>query len=376
MKFEDREQTELALDSLFSYDFEDDLPGLEDIEQFDDVMLFKEAILKRIAELGFEGESDSDIVSFLLGLCKDHGADISRQTLSNWICESAPSGGAQSRNNVYRLCFALDFDENRTAEFFLKAYLEKPFNFKDVGECVYYYCLKNKLPYGDAVRIIKTINELPESDNGAFETNTVFIERNVTEITNERKLIDYIAANRAGFKEQGTRARVKLNELLRKCYEIAQQESDLYPGQFNVNKVNNPDALLKVIYDYDARKMRYDKKISISKSNFPRAIKRNFPQRQQIEDIIKGRGSFDSIRKALVVLEFYHYYGDALINGAQGDFDEFTDEMNSILQDTGYIQLYWRNPFDWMFGYCAVSNEPMYTFRDLIEEFYLSNDSE
>ena len=137
-----------------------------------------------------------------------------------------------------------------------------------------------------------------------------------------------------------------------------------------------------MIYGYSARETVSDKSgkrkklfaTSISKSRFPKYIKSNFPQRQQLENILKGKGTFDSIRKALVILEFYNFYGDALIKHKSSPdlFDEFTDELNLLLEECGYIQMYWRNPLDWMIGYCAYADNPLDEFRGLIEEFYLS----
>jgi hypothetical protein len=59
---------------------------------------------------------------------------------------------------------------------------------------------------------------------------------------------------------------------------------------------------------------------------------------------------------------------------AGGLFDEFVTETNTILADCGYVQLYWRNPFDWLIGYCAQSIAPLDTLREFIEEYYLSDE--
>ena len=59
-------------------------------------------------------------------------------------------------------------------------------------------------------------------------------------------------------------------------------------------------------------------------------------------------------------------------------FDEFVDETNELLARCGYVQLYWRNPYDWMFGYCANAidsdEDPLDQFRMLIEELYLNKE--
>lgn len=105
-------------------------------------------------------------------------------------------------------------------------------------------------------------------------------------------------------------------------------------------------------------------------------VKRNWPQREQFAQILeKKTASYDVIRRALIMLTFYDFTANATVNHAleHGIFDEFVDEMNTVLADCGYVQLYWRNPFDWMLGYCAMSPNPLDTFRELIEEYYLSD---
>ena len=55
--------------------------------------------------------------------------------------------------------------------------------------------------------------------------------------------------------------------------------------------------------------------------------------------------------------------------------DEFKTEMNGILEKCGYVQLYWRNPYDWMIGYCIQfagdGGNPIYRLRDIISDMYL-----
>jgi hypothetical protein len=160
----------------------------------------------------------------------------------------------------------------------------------------------------------------------------------------------------------------------------------------------NVDELLRIIYGYGARAEENDQKVhkqSISKSNFPDLIKRNWPQREQFQQILdKKTASYDTIRRALIMLGFYDFFANAMVKQkeaeqkkrktgtkitvpivAEGLFDEFETEMNTILSECGYVQLYWRNPFDWMIGYCAQAIDPLGQLRDLIDEYYLSSSS-
>lgn len=48
--------------------------------------------------------------------------------------------------------------------------------------------------------------------------------------------------------------------------------------------------------------------------------------------------------------------------------------MNSLLNECGYVRLYWKNPYDWMIGHCAASEKPLERLRELIDEFYLDSE--
>lgn len=381
--FEDGTETQAAVDVLYDWDFENDfLPGEEYIRQFDNNRYFRDAVLLRAAVLGYDGQTDDELSSFLMQRCKQAGVGLSRQTVTNWITQSAPTGSAVGRENVYQLCFALSMNEKQAAEFFLKAFLEKPFHFKDIRECVYFFCLKNGLSYSEAQNILDRIEQYELQEEPISEDNTAKIGEAVDAFRSEDRLIAYIAENKATFSRQSKTAMERFQSLLTSCYEIAAEERLLFDDDMPKGvQVKTPDALLSVIYGFSARKTEVDKngvrhkvlQKSISKSNFPKAIKTNFPQRQQIENILKGKSSYDAMRKALIVLEFYSFYGDAFVKKADAYdlFDEFTVELNNLLGECGYVQMYWRNPFDWMIGYCAFSGHPLEEFRDLIDVFYL-----
>lgn len=375
--------TEYAFDSFYELDFSNDiLPGIEYINSLDEITLFADALKKRATELGWT-ESENTLINFLIGLCKDAGVNISRQNITNWIDGITPSGNATGRENVYKLCFALKMDASETKKFFFEAYLERPFNYKNLREAVYSFCLKSGKAYSDALRIINSIEKEPYINNPDAEDITENIGKEIMLKDTEEELINYITENRSGFEIQNKTATNRIKMLIDKCITLANEESS-YSG--NKKEIRSVDALLDTIYSYSARGTEgIDQKSgqgiriynsSISKSNFPKLIKRNFPQRQQIENILKAKASYEVIRKALVILNFYSFFTEAKLNDIEGGqelFFEFYDEMDSVLAECGYVGLYWRNPFDWMIGYCACAPNPVDELRDLIEKYYLSS---
>ncbi len=375
--------TEYAFDSFYDLDFSNEiLPGVEYINALDEITLFADALKKRATELGW-AESADTLINFLIGLCKNASVDISRQNITNWVDGITPSGNSAGRENVYKLCFALKMDASETKKFFLEAFLERPFNYKNLHEAVYFFCLKSGRAYSDALRIINSIEKKPYINNPDAEDVTEIIGKEILLKDTEEELLNYITENQSGFEIHNKTATNKIKALINKCIILANEENS-YSG--SKKEIKSVDALLDAIYSYSARGTEgVDKKSgqgiriynsSISKSNFPKLIKRNFPQRQQIENILKGKASYEVIRKALVILNFYSFFTEAKLNDIEGGqelFFEFYDEMDSVLAECGYVGLYWRNPFDWMIGYCACAPNPVDELRDLIEKYYLSS---
>lgn len=374
--------TQLVEGRLFEYNFEEnDFPGKADMEKLNTVTNFNEYVANYAKLCGYseDTEDTGKLASFLGAKCKDAGVNINRQTLVNWLTKGLPANTEGGRENKYRLCFALQMNGQQTREFFLKAYLERPFNYKDIHEAVYFFCLNNGLPYADAVRIISGIESTDIVPNPYADNVTEQIGERLSGIKTEEEFLRYITENRSGFTFQNQTATERISRLKDSCMVIAPKE---YAISYNDDKeinVGNIDELLNVIYGYAARATKNKKPIyrkSINQSNFPALIKRNWPQREQFAQILeKKTASYDVIRRALIMLTFYDFVANATVNKAleYGIFDEFTDEMNTVLAECGYVQLYWRNPFDWMIGYCAMSLNPLGTLRDLIEEYYLSD---
>lgn len=388
-RYAEGEATQFAYGEIFHYNFEEvSLPGKDYFDTLDEYSLFTEAVRNRATALGYKEETD--LVSFLLQLCKEVGVVLSRQTLSNWLLNGSPANSESGRENIYKLCFALKMNAVQTGEFFLKAYLERPFNYKNLHEAVYFFCMNNDLGYTEALRLIEQAEAMPIIEKPDVQEITEEIGRTLQTFRSEEVLLRYLQENRSGFAVQNQTATKRIADLITSCCNLAEKEfAILNQLEDKPKSITNEDELLAVIYGYHARetsgyweknrknvpKPVYAK--SISESRFPRLVRCNFPQRQQLENIKKHKASYDAIRKSLILLSFYHFFADARIKGIQSAdlFDEFVDEMNTTLAQCGYVQLYWRNPFDWMFGHCAEKEEPLDVLRDFIDEYYLSDPS-
>ena len=379
--FDDHQATQYAYGEMFNYDFAKvDLPGREYFDNVDDHSPFVEGVTARACSLGYQ--TDADLIDFLLKLCKDAGVALSRQTLTNWISKGAPASGESGRENVYKLCFALKMNAEQTAEFFLKAYFERPFNYKNLHEAIYFFCMNTGLAYADATRIIEKVESMQVIENPAAQSITQEIGATLQSLHTEDELVAFLQQNRSGFAVQNKTATDRIKRLLEECYRLATQLEE--------KKVSNVDELLDAIYGYNARATFGQKdadgksistpvyKKSISKSAFPELIKRNWPDRERFAQILnKKTASYDVIRKALIMLRFYYFFATLECRklSVMDRHDEFVDAMDMDLDECGYIQLYWRNPYDWMFGYCSCADNPLRELKGLIQEYYLDDET-
>ena len=135
--YENSDATRLVEGKFFEYDFENsEFPGKADMEAMDSVSTFSEYVCTYAVRCGYAGSPEDlgALASFVFEKCKSANVNISRQTLVNWLTKGLPANTAGGRENVYRLCFALEMDAQQTREFFLKAYLERPYNYKNIHE--------------------------------------------------------------------------------------------------------------------------------------------------------------------------------------------------------------------------------------------------
>lgn len=397
-QFDDGELTQLAIERTYEIDYNaaDVLErGAAYIEEMVDTNFFldnlKNYIGKNQEKLGFTGDiCDAEVILDFMKKCYKNAGMIARDKgvygynpnmVKRWIMGEP----IQKRIEAYRLCFCLRMNVVQATEFLFKGCLMKPFNFKDVSEAVYYFCLNTGRCYQDAVEIIQKIDNIPLVDNLFVDNDTFSIGQKIKEIKTEEELVSYISSNRNGFKEQSRKAISVLREQIEHSVSLAEWERASYFADYQISKIESGKdvtAILNVILGYEARANEQGQDVykeKISKSNFPKLIKSNFPQPQQIVSILKQvKPSEETLRKAIVLWVFYNYFAELKKNKVDYSggiyFDEFASELDSVLEQCGYIQMYWRHPYDWMFGYCAGAEEPLDELRELISYFYLDDE--
>lgn len=428
MKYPEYEATQIAQNVFLWYDFENqEVPGKEYIEMLEYSSPFADKLRERAVVLSYSGDlADMEALRAFLfqllqreaGIINEKNARVWKENLRNWL---VPKKGNPApvmpgkRESVYLLCFALRMNALEAGEFFIKGYLERPYNFKDLKETVYFYCLNNGLHYADAVDLYHKAKAIPFQKDPLAETDTATIGRMVSEFHDEEAFLDYIRQNRWSFETRSISAKKKITELITQCKRCATIEFNAFryddqsdaiavlekkiaqhdpddPKQKNTKfdlvpledtVVDNAESLLSIIYGYYSRAINNDApeyiKTINKNSHFPKLIRENMlANAQQLAAVQKGTAPDSIMRNALVLFSFYYFYSNAKANNytnAVDLFDEFVDEVDTVLIECGFGQLYWRNPYDWMIGYCACAAAPIDELRNLISEFFLDDET-
>ena len=72
------------------------------------------------------------------------------------------------RDTAFKICFAFGLNIEETNDFFRRVYLERGFDCHTVSEAVYYFCIRNGLPYPETREILAQIPEITESEKTAI----------------------------------------------------------------------------------------------------------------------------------------------------------------------------------------------------------------
>ncbi len=371
--FNDNEATMMALDETFDIDYnaEEVLDrGGNYLEALAKSNFLLDAVKNYIKKgtASFSGDVDNldDVLNFIKKGYKNASVKGSTSLINKWLTgETIPS---QEKTLQLALCLGMSVDE--ASEFIFKASLSRPFNFKNIYDSVCYFCLEKGKSFEDAQRIIEEIEKTEAKAENAPDNDTIVIGERVKSAQTEEELIQYLSANKAGFVNKNQTALKVLKELVSEFVKINEDD--------NITE-NDIPAILNIMLGYEARAKIdgvevYKKKID--KSDFPNLIKSSFPQPQQLQDIINGKSSSsEGIRKAIILFTFYNLFTKLQKEGIQANgFELYADIIDETLYKSGYMQMYWKHPYDWMFGYCAGADDPIDEFRELISAFYLDKE--
>ncbi len=389
----DGEKTQSVIRAIASSDFnveenQDNLLGF--IMDLAYEPLFTDGIRDICSKHGFEGsiEDNSAIRKFIVNKAKTKGIisdpkEIKSfdEDIRNWFIKGESGNDNQkSRLNIYKMCFALDMCIEEIKEFFLKKYLYRPFNMRDLMETVFFYTLQNNGDYAQAKSLYDEIIKPDQNSNvtASSEVNTVtFIEGCLDRLSDKDSFIYYCRQNAEFLSEEkktlNKTAVNYINGYIDDIYELEMGEraskSDIRISEILQIIYGLKRSSEKEKYDDADRNISNNELIRRMKGKTHPKISARMPSEQDLGKIRSGKTvSSDSIRKTLILLAFY----SIAIHEEEDVYDSFLAEIDYVLDECGYLQTYARNPYDWIFLYSAQQNDPIFTFQTILQEFIKS----
>lgn len=310
------------------------------------------------------------IVTALSERCKKNGVLLSEiasdGTLRNWFDkDKRPKKSDDSRQSMFALAFALGLSVDETKDLFHKIYLDRAFNYRDEKEIIFYFCLKNRKTWTDAVRLRADVEDLLK-DYSDHTQYTQAISSSVDSLMAEHELLDYIRQNGHNFEKNSVTASKIFNRYLTEARNWAKDEITRYNLDHQNKWINNlsNNTLYEIITGLNITGKKGTKTV-FNNANLPKEIKTRFPEAATFGE--KDLTS-EEYRKTIILLFSYGFWYQIQREEIDGGIDDYTDELKNILFDCNYSGLYYGNPFDWMFLFCAQSEQPLDLFRELLAE--------
>lgn len=374
--------TELCEDLLANlYPDEDDYEEklLEAAKRF---RHFDAALDVFLSKYGYDGEptDNAQKISFIRAAF-ENASMIPPREIREWYENHQPI----SRKTAFQICFAFHLDIKRTNDFFRRVYArERSFDCHSVNEAVYYFCIRNGLPYSEALEII---DRVPQAQPGRIQKNseilyTGSIIKALDQISNKDDLIRYLTENNSQFCYNNVTAYEYISKLWKEITGadgfLDQEQRNLFQRESKKKEKSGQgfktwDAVLS-IFDLDKKSVSElpgDRSLKPILESLSPDIRDAFPDRQGIDMILRGEHvHYERVRKWLILLAFYRFWIRRALETGNYDAryqeeDQCLDELNRFLLDAGYMELYPGNPYDWLFLFAAHDSAPLITFRGI-----------
>lgn len=425
--------------SMLDYSsIDDDLDAVCFLKDSSNFRPFSQGLKEIIIKKGFKGNPDdnNETSGYLISKLREINSDIKNETVYSWFSgKHRPKIEAGSRMRIYEICFALSLSFEETVWFFNHVYFDRCFNCHNIEEAVFYYSFLHGTQYQEAVNIINTINNAPFKEETLIDETvhnyTQFIRDRISGFNSVNELQEFLIDNKANFNcwnnsalaaikkmlleitgDESSKAivdnlkrnltrKMNSNKELKKLDEINISETDIDKCGLLIKeilmdaKTSNVSAseyILEAISGKNILKNTFvlDRLLStitgIPKNiNIPYVIKNNFPSKKILSDVLDESKvtvskSYDSIRKTIVLLDFYVFWvriklgiTDISSYSTEDLFAIYRDEADTLLYECGYEPLYAGNPYDWIF-LCSAKNEDSLTFFRRCIDGLLSDD--
>jgi len=351
-------------------DYNEDYTELIDVLNGEDSFRsFGDGLLAFLQKSRPELTADS-AVKYIDELCVKTGVSVSdiasTNTLKSWFKGGPrPKKGEDSRKSMFALAFALQLTPAETAELFHKVYLDRAFDYRNANEIIYYFCLNNKKSWADAKRLFEAANGF-NSERNDLTVYTSQIKSDVDSLTDENELLLYLKSHARNFEKSNVSAKRNLTELIKAAKNTAKEETERpeYAEVFRGSDRYSLNFSYEVITSLSVSGDKGTKTL-FKNARLPKEIKNRFPEAATLS---KKDPTYEELRKLIVLLFSYTYWYKVQWTSVDADIDDYIAQINVYLTDSGFSPMYYGNPFDWMFLYCALSERPLDVFRGLLSE--------
>ena len=294
---------------------------------------------------------------------------------------------------MFALAFALNLSPQETADLFHKVYLDRAFDYRNEKEIVYYFCLKNNKSWSDANRLIDNINKVNQNSDHTIYTSQIYLD--IQSISEEAALLSYIDKHGNNLSQKNNTAKRILEKLIKESIDKVEQETklqaerskaerkkqsktEMYEDNLVLQTFKNTNAKsLNHIYEVITGCLVRDKdrwtgtKTLFKNARLPKEIRNRFPEAGTLS---KKEPTYEEIRKLIILLFSYNFWIKAQQEKELISLDDYIDELNVQLNESGLSLVYYGNPYDWLFLYCALSDDPLSTFREILSEVLQTED--
>ncbi|MEE1153721.1 MAG: hypothetical protein UH241_01020 [Acutalibacteraceae bacterium] len=326
-------------------------------------------------------------------LCEETGVlvkDIANTgTFRNWFKVGLrPDKGNNNRKRIFALAFALQLTAEETAELFHKVYLDRAFDYRNIVDIVCYFCIANNKSWQDVNRILDIVKDM-DFDNSDYTTYTSQIKNDVQAMADENALVEYIKNHGHNLEKRNVAAKKYREQLIAENIKLAEDEVQLEKHRKKATELKmkteeyfefeTPELYkfyrctttsLNHLYEVITGLSVYNKEKKVRKrlfknSRLPKEIKSRFPE---ADTLSKPEPTYEELRKLIILLYSYKHWVKLRFNEEKSDIAIYEEEINNYLNESGFSPIYYGNPYDWLFSFCAMSNNPLDTFREIIAE--------
>lgn len=306
--------------------------------------------------------------------------ELRKPILEGWLLHDILPD-VNNRKGMYQYCYLLGMSLEDVVEFFIKGFLTRPFNFKNLEDACYFFGFNSGMTYREVKELINDIAKFRETNScEPMEENTIVLGEALGNLEYE----DFVSYMKSHIYDKNNveaiRKLVDLKEKILGKYTCIRENKSMLVS-FNFKKDaeygSNNDLFSMIFGVWTQASEQSEYRLGIS--HLPNKVLTNFPNPSALSKVLNKKNNtsqYETIRKMLILLFFFNYYADHELGmqnkgpKVQKSYEEFIMKLEELLIDCGYGPLYYRNPYDWLIVYCAKRNRPIVEFQNYMRKNY------